>query len=73
MYNYAKHKNEKKEQQAALFKDQKDEKELSECTFQPKLFTKDEDVDRLRDESFYDGVPKGFKVELFKWEFWLIF
>ena len=32
------------------------------ATFQPKIFTREEDLEKLRDESFYEGVPSGFKV-----------
>ena len=31
-------------------------------TFQPRIYTREEDVEKLREESFYEGVPTGFKV-----------
>jgi len=40
----------------------KDEKEVEGCTFQPNIFTNDKDVQKVREESFYEGIPNGFKV-----------
>ena len=42
----------------------KAEKEIEPCTFQPHFYTKEAAVDKLREESFYDYVPKGFKASL---------
>lgn len=40
----------------------KDEKEMEGCTFQPVIFTREQDVERLREGSFYEGIPNGYKV-----------
>lgn len=63
MYKKAQKVQNKREQLIAQYKEEKEEKELAECTFQPKIYTRDEDLDKLKDESFYEGVPRGFKVE----------
>lgn len=58
----AKKEKERKEEQAEIAKEEREEKEMAECTFHPKIYTTEEDLEKLKDESFYEGVPKGFKV-----------
>ena len=50
------------EEKIAAHQEEKEEKEMQGVTFHPKIYTKEEDIDKLRDESFYEGVPTGFKV-----------
>ena len=65
LYKQAVKDKEKKETQIELSKEQKEEKEMAECTFHPKTYTTEEDLEKLKEESFYEGVPKGFKVLIF--------
>ena len=65
LYKQALEEKEKLKEQAELVKEQREEKELAECTFQPKIYSKEDDLDKMKDESFYEGVPKGFKVFIY--------
>lgn len=43
----------------------KAEKEVQGCTFQPNIYTTEKDVEKIREESFYENIPNGFKVFAF--------
>ena len=62
LYDVAKMKKEKISEINDQIKKKKEEDELSQCTFQPRMFNT---WDNIKEDSFYKGVPSGFKVSNF--------
>ena len=59
LYDVAKMKKEKTNEITDQIKKKREEDELLECTFKPRMYNS---WANIKEESFYKGVPSGFKV-----------